>query len=160
MPTTPTQLAQRLSENADKSLEFFRSLTPEQWEKAIFSDIARWNARQVLAHFASAEMGRATLIQDILSGGAGSPENFSVDAFNEQEVNRLDHLSVDELIQQFASLRQETARLVASLAQEDLVRPGRDPFLGQTTLEEIIQLTYRHTQIHLREMRKAIEPGR
>jgi hypothetical protein len=156
MPNTPEHLAGRLIESGEKSLAFFRQLVPEEWIKPVYTEGARWTPRQVLAHFVSAEAGRAQLIQNILAGGAGSPEDFAIDLFNEGEVTRLSNLATEMLLLQFTELRQVTANLVRSISPSDLAKTGRDPFLGLATLEEIIQLTYRHNQIHLREMRRAL----
>lgn len=47
--------------------------------------------------------------------------------------------------------------LVASFTEEDLQKQGRHPFLGLTTLAEMVKMVYRHNQIHLRDLRKSLE---
>jgi hypothetical protein len=42
------------------------------------------------------------------------------------------------------------------LNMSDLERRGNDPYLGETSLGDMIKLTYRHPQIHMREIRKSI----
>jgi hypothetical protein len=37
----------------------------------------------------------------------------------------------------------------------DLAKLGRHPFLGITSLEDIIKMVYRHNQIHMREIRRS-----
>ena len=39
---------------------------------------------------------------------------------------------------------------------QDLERSGNDPYLGETSLSEMIKLTYRHLQIHLRDVRERL----
>ena len=45
------------------------------------------------------------------------------------------------------------------LADADLDRQGRHPFLGITAVEAMLKLLYRHTMLHERDTRKAIETG-
>jgi len=51
------------------------------------------------------------------------------------------------------SVREKMATWVESLDEADLAKEGRHPFLGETTVEEMIKLVYRHNQIHYRDMR-------
>jgi hypothetical protein len=43
---------------------------------------------------------------------------------------------------------------VAGLSEADLQKTGRHPFLGETSLAEMIKMVYRHNQIHYRDLRK------
>jgi len=49
---------------------------------------------------------------------------------------------------------------VQKMQESDLERKGRHPFLGITTLEEMLKLIYRHTMIHQRDIRRALEADR
>jgi len=60
------------------------------------------------------------------------------------------------LLENFKDIRRQMVELVASLTDEDLKKEGRHPFLGPTTLTEMIKMVYRHNQIHFRDMRKII----
>jgi len=55
----------------------------------------------------------------------------------------------------FQDVRAKMATWVETLNEEDLQKEGRHPFLGETTVEEMIKLVYRHNQIHYRDMRKS-----
>jgi hypothetical protein len=66
---------------------------------------------------------------------------------------------VDALAQDFAAARAQVVVLVERLAEADLDRRGRHPFLGDASLEDILKLLYRHTMLHERDARKAIETG-
>jgi hypothetical protein len=61
-----------------------------------------------------------------------------------------------ELIEQFRQERENCIALVHRLSQEDLQKSGRHPWLGVAPVEEIVKLLYRHNQIHLRDIRKAL----
>ncbi|MCX6068934.1 MAG: DinB family protein, partial [Chloroflexi bacterium] len=65
-------------------------------------------------------------------------------------------LTPAELLEQFKAVRGKMIALVASFSETDLEKQGRHPFLGQTTLAEMIKMVYRHNQIHYRDLRKII----
>lgn len=156
MTETPERLVARLQSEGEKTLEFFRRLTPQQWELPVYSDGGCWSVRQILAHFVAAERGIAALIQNVLDGGEGAPADFDLNAYNERKVSQMEGESIPSLLEQFAAQRRASIQLVAHLSAQDLLRQGRHPWLGAATLEEIIQLLYRHNQIHQREIRKAL----
>jgi hypothetical protein len=154
MPDSPEHLARRLMDEGEKVRDYFMNMPENSWENLVYSDGAHWSVRQLLAHFASAEISMGRLVNNIVAGGAGTPEDFDIDVYNDRKVRELDGKSPDELIDQFSDARQANAHTVSRLSQNDLGRTGRHPFLGVTTLSEIIKMIYRHNQIHLRDLRK------
>jgi hypothetical protein len=154
MKETPERLALRLETEAEKTTAFFCCLKPEMWEKVVHAEDNGWNARQVLAHFVSSEAAFGKLIDDILQGGKGAPEDMVIDRFNQMEVAGLIETPIEELLATFTDSRARTVKRVKEMQESDLERIGRHPFLGMASLEEIIKLIYRHNQIHLREIRR------
>lgn len=159
MPETPERLLQRLDAESQRTIDFFRALTPSQWEQTLYSDGACWTVRGLLAHFVSAEGAFKMLIENVLAGGRGAPPGFDIDDFNQRQVAELSLEPPDKLLEQFARKRQANQELVRRLAPSDLFKTGRHPFLGETSLEEIIKLLYRHNQIHQRDVRRLLSPG-
>jgi hypothetical protein len=157
MEDMPEWLANRLVDDGQKTIEFFRSLAPQAWETVVYTEHETWNVRQILAHLVSAEEANAWVIADVLSGGAGAPDDFEIDLFNAQQVSKLKGETSEGLLTLYSELRRATVAHVARMNSSDLVRTGRHPFLGQTALEEIIKLVYRHNQIHLRDIRRALK---
>jgi hypothetical protein len=156
MAETPAHLAERLRAEGEKTQEFFRALSPGQWEQIVYTDVSIWSVRTVLSHFVATEASITRLMENILGGGSGSPENFDINLYNERKVSQLRDSSAEELLQHFHELRIANVNLVAQMGPEDLSRTGRHPFLGLTNLEEIIKLLYRHLQIHQRDIRRAL----
>jgi hypothetical protein len=66
-------------------------------------------------------------------------------------------LSVVELLEKYKSVRAETITWVSGLTDEELEIKGRHPFLGETTLREMIKMLYLHNQIHYRDLKKALQ---
>lgn len=149
-------MAGRLLREGEKAVAFFRSLSPEQLQQQVYTDGSCWQVRQILAHFVAAEASMTRLVENILAGGAGTPEDFNLDAYNERKVSALQDLPVEDLLREFSERRAATADLAARLSPDELARTGRHPFLGVVPVQEIIKMFYLHNQIHLREIRKAL----
>jgi len=159
MPDSPAHLSERMLSEGQKTLEFFRALTPEQWGLTIYTEGSDWAVRDVLAHFVAAESGMARLVENILLGGAGTPEDFNLNAYNERKVAGFKGVSTEELLAQFASLRENSAALARRLSPEDLLKTGRHPWLGVAAIADILKMMYRHNQIHQRDIRRSVSPG-
>ena len=130
MPETPERLAERLASESQKTLEFFRALSPEQWDCVVYPQGPVWTARHLLAHFVSAEQAITRLIEDIISGGAGAPEDFDIDGFNAGEVAELVKRTPEELLAEFEQSRRACVALVSKMQPADLSKIGRHPFLA------------------------------
>jgi hypothetical protein len=155
----PERLAERLRAEGEKTLAFFKELTAEGYGCEVYTEGAAWRIGDILAHFVSAEAAFAVLLGNVLEGGEGAPEGFDIDRFNEDEVRLREGTAAGALLESFAALREKTVGLVSELRTEDLQRTGRHPFLGKTTVEDMIKLIYRHNQIHLRDIRRALRAG-
>jgi hypothetical protein len=151
-----THLAERLRVEGQKTCDFFRQLSPDQLEQVVYSEGAGWTVYQVLVHVVGAEAAMYRLVQNILQGGAGVPEDFDLNRYNEHRVNEMAGTSCADLLEKYMQRRQQIADLVLSLGPDDLAKTGRHPFLGIATVEKIIKLFYRHDQIHIREIRNVL----
>jgi hypothetical protein len=159
MPDSPELIAERMLVEGRKTLEFFRSLTPEQWESTIYTEGSVWRLRDVLAHFVSAELGMLRLVESILSGGQGTPDDFDLNAYNERKVAGLKDTPIEVLLEQFSNARQRSVALVQTVSAADLAKNGRHPWLGIAPIADILKMMYRHNQIHQREIRRILHPG-
>jgi len=155
MPETPTFLSSRLRAEGEKVTAYYAALTGDQWGQVVYTEGAEWNVRDVLAHFISVEKSILKLFENIRSGGGGASEDFSVDRFNAEQVSKLAEISPFDLLAQYQEARAGMIAWVSGLSESDLQKTGRHPFLGVTTLGEMIKMVYRHNQIHLRDMRHA-----
>jgi hypothetical protein len=156
MPDNAQALADRLHEEGRRVVKFFNQLTPEQWKVVIYPQQSDWTMHHLLAHFVSAEIGRQELVENVYNGGEGAPQQFDIDRFNQIEVERLSKQSSHDLIRSFTQIREKLVELVSSMSEQELNRVGRDPYLGQVGLIEMIKLTYLHLQIHLRDARRCL----
>ena len=156
MPDSPKSLADRLRVEGSRVVEFFNRLSLDQWGMLVYPQESDWSFHQLLAHFVSAEIGRKELIVNICDGGKGAALDFEIDAFNHREVEKLSAQPSDYLLRRFAEERNSLIEFVSAISLQDLERSGNDPYLGETSLSEMIKLTYRHLQIHLRDVRERL----
>ena len=150
-------IIKRLQEEHDKTVAFFRALSANDFQQQVYTTGTHWNVRNLLAHFVSAERTFAFYGKEIIAGGEGAPEDFVINEFNETQVGKMKEISAAELIQQFVSARADTITLVQSMSDADFTRVGRHPWFGKVPLGDMIKLIYRHTMIHTRDIKKALE---
>ena len=150
------KLAQRLTESAQKTQEFFQAIETDQWDLQVYSEGASWTVRNILAHFVVTEGSITRLVTYILQGLPGVPEDFDIDQFNEREVRCFSMLPVEMVFQRFLERREETITMVSGMSDVDLEKQGRHPWLGVAPVGDMLKLIYRHNQIHQRDIRKAL----
>jgi len=155
--TTPAWLAERLKKEGEKVVAYFAALSDEQWRSEVYTEGDTWTIRNVLAHFVTSERGLLKLFKNIREGGLGASEDFSIDQYNARQQEKTKDLTPQELLEQFADVRSDTAKWVSALSEDDLAKEGRHPYLGQVQLVEMLKMIYLHNQIHFRDFRKLIE---
>ena len=156
MDNRKKHIISELENNLEDTITFFRSMSPDELSVQVYQDGAQWTVKLVLAHFVTIERSMQWLFKDILSGGQGSPEDFDVERFNRTQPRKLDGLTIDELVEQFKSIREGTISIVRKMSENDLDREGRHAFQGHGKLERFIQWAYEHVQIHLKDIQNAL----
>jgi hypothetical protein len=146
----------RLKDEGLKVVQFFSELTEAQLRQQVYTTGTKWQVRQVLAHFVSAEEAFNKLIADVLQGGRGAPEDLNLDEFNEREVAGLSEKPLQELIDAFRKLREQTLSQIETMSNLDLAREGFHPWFGMSDLSKMIKLVYRHNMIHMRDIRRIL----
>ena len=154
-----THIRSRLTFEGEKTARYFESLSSADWEQQVYTTGSRWQVRQVLAHFISAERAYKKYITDVLNGGEGAPRDLDIDAFNEAETPPLSAIPIEDLISGFRQARAETLRLAENLEESDLTRLGYHLWFGEKELAWYLKLLYRHNTLHLKDVHKAIEVG-
>ena len=151
------RIISELRNNQEEIIFFFKRLTPGQLGMPVYPEDPGWTVQQVLAHFITIEGAMQWLFKDILAGGPGTPEDFDLDRFNRTQPRKLDGLSLDELLEKFRTVRQETIAIVAGMEDKDLDREGRHAFHGHGKLERFIVWAYEHARLHLADIRKILQ---
>lgn len=152
-----TDIIAELEKGLEGSITFFESLTPDELSLQVYQDGACWTVKQVLAHFITIERSMHRLFKDILSGGPGSSDDFDVERFNRTQPAKLDPLTIDDLINQFRSVRRITISIVREMSESDLDREGAHAFHGHGKLERFIRWADEHVRIHEKDIRNKLQ---
>ena len=150
-------IAGELEKGLAETVSFFKSLSPSELRAQVYQDGAQWTVQQVLAHFAAIERSMHRLFKDILAGGPGAPPDFDFERYNLSQTRKYDGLTLDELIDRFTEVRQETIRIVREMKEEDLDREGMHAFHGHGRLDRFIRWAYEHVRIHEDDIRKVLK---
>lgn len=153
----PTELADKLQSEGERFVEIFSALTDADWRADVYTEGTVWTVRNVLSHFVTSERGLVQLFEQIRLGSAGAADDFSIDRYNASQQAKTKDASPSELLEQYKSVRADTVTWVSGLQESDLEKTGRHPFLGQTTLREMVKMLYLHNQIHYRDIKKALK---
>jgi hypothetical protein len=152
----PDLILKRLTDEGAKTAAFFRAIPEAQMQVEVYTEGAPWRVRDLLAHLVSAERAFHFYGEQILAGGAGAPNDFSIDAFNHAQVAALKDIPSAELIAQFETARAATIALARGMTDADFNRSGRHPWFGRVPLSDMLKLIYRHSMLHERDIRKVI----
>ena len=151
------EIAAELEKGLAETVSFFKSLSPGELRAQVYQDGAQWSVQQVLAHFAAIERSMHRLFKDILAGGPGAPPDFDFERYNLSQTRKYDGLTLDELIDRFTEVRQETIRIVREMREDDLDREGLHAFHGHGRLDRFIRWAYEHARIHEEDIRKVLK---
>jgi hypothetical protein len=150
-------IVDKLIEEGQKTELYFSSLAEPEWGIRVYLDEMEWQVKDVLAHFISAEKSFLVLFDNIKILGQGTPEDFSIDKFNNSQVKKMKDLSYADLLVLFHETRNQTGKWVNDLSDEDMEKAGRHPAMGEAKLKDMIKMIYLHNQMHLRDLRSAIK---
>ncbi len=151
------ELAASLETEGRKTLEFFHSLAPQQWEVQVYADGPAWKVHNLLAHFTEVEGSIPRLMRSILKGGPGVEEGFDIDAWNAAHTGEMNGQDRETLLAEFARRRAATVALVRTMSAADLDQRGRHPALGVTEIKHMVRLMYLHLQGHQRDIRRVLK---
>jgi uncharacterized damage-inducible protein DinB len=150
-------LADKLRSEGEKFFALFAGLTDAQWQAEVYTEGETWTIRNVLSHFVTSERGLVQLFERIRLTGEGAADDFSIDRYNASQQQKTKDSSPQELLEQYKEVRANSIAWTLSLSEADLEKQGKHPFLGMTTLREMIKMLYLHNQIHYRDMKKVLK---
>jgi len=149
-------LVEKLKREGERFASFFDGLTADQWKTEVYTEGSRWTIRSVLSHFYTSERAFVRLFANIRDGGSGVSEDFSIDRYNASQQEHTKELSAQSLLEKYKAVRADMIAFVSNLTEPELEKTGRHPFLGVTTLREMIKMVYIHNQIHYRDLKKVL----
>ena len=151
------KLRQTIQADHAASYAIFTRVTPDQWNQSVPSDEGvDWKARDVLSHVAVSEGGQLVVIQRVLSGHGGVPDDFDLNRYNRRSVQKQAERTVDDLL---ASIAREHAQILTALdglADADLDQAGRHARGDTLTVEQFFQRITEHRRQHAEELARAL----
>ena len=157
MHESVSRTAEKLANDAQKVVEIFEGLTPEEADLVLYTtDLDTWRVRDVLAHLTFAEQAFLEIFKDILNGGEGAKSDVIVDDYNFEKMQLYKPVPLRMISMEYRETRMNTLRFVEGLSGEDLAKTGFHPALGVTDLLEMIKMIYLHTQMHMRDVKKTL----
>lgn len=151
------ELADKLKAEGEKLTGYFASLSDEKWGTEVYAEGSTWTIRSILAHLMTAERAFLKLFEDIRQGGPGTSQEFVIDRYNARQQEKMKDAGPAELLERFREVRTQMIAWVAGLEDAALERTGRHPFLGVTSLREMIKMIYIHDQTHYRDIRRVLK---
>jgi hypothetical protein len=151
------ELSDKLKSEGEKFFALFAGLTETQWQMKVYTEGETWTIRNVLSHFVTSEHGLVKLFERIRLTGEGVSDDFSIDRYNASHQQKTKDLPPQELLEQYKAVRADSIAWTLSLDESDLEKQGRHPYLGMTTLREMIKMLYIHNQVHYRDVKKALK---
>ena len=152
------ELADKLRSEGEKFTALFAGLADDQWQAKVYTEGETWTLRNVLSHFVTSERGLVRLFEKIRLGDAGSPDDFSIDRYNASQQQKTKDLTPQQLLEQYKEVRADSVAWTLSLSELDLEKQGKHPFLGLTSIREMIKMLYIHNMTHYRDMKKVLKP--
>ena len=156
MSTDTKNIADKLEKEGHKTLGFFANIDEAQWPLVVYRDDQEWTVHYLLAHFVEVEESIPRLIRSVLEGGSGVSEDFDIDHHNQQHTPQMAQNPRQFLLDEFQRLRRESVELVRGMEESDLELEGRHPFLGETSIKEMLKLMYIHLNMHMRDIRRVL----
>jgi len=151
------KIAEKLYREGIKVEQYFAGLSGPRIRIDVYQEGQSWQIRDVLAHFISAESSFLKLFENIRNGGGGSPEDFSINEYNDSNVLKMRQIAFEKLITLFHETRSQTVEWLKSISEDDFEIIGRHPAMGVVSLGEMVKMIYIHNQMHLRDIRIAID---
>lgn len=141
----------------NKIIELFSSLSEDEWESLIYFDKVAWKIKDILSHFISSEQSFISLFDSIRLFGQGTPDDFSVDEFNNSQVLKMKDINKNELVELFNQTRAKTIDWLMNISDTELEKIGKHPGMGEVKLIEMVKMINLHNQVHLRDLIRTIK---
>ena len=114
-----------------------------------------WNVHDLLGHLAGAERGMQATVKRFLAGEA-LPEGFSLDYWNQRQVEKQKERSVPDLLTGLAVSRVDTLALLDSLTDDQLAVRGMHPAGFESSVGGIFKVIAHHERGHGQEIALAL----
>lgn len=153
MSDRKTTIRQRLTEARELLLQAAAAL--DETTIVASTENPHWRVHDMLAHVAASERGMLRNVDRFLAGG-DLPAGFSLDIWNQRQVDKRQAASVEELLAELEASRAEAWVLLDRLSDSDLDVQGVHPAGLRTTVAGLFLTIANHELDHGKEIRTAV----
>lgn len=153
-----------LIENLESQRELFLDVIENLDDDALTTPgvTGQWSIKDILAHISHWEAELVKLLWQISQGQRPSSIHFSrkgtVDEVNQEWFEESAKRSLDRILDDFHSVRNQTILRVEGFSDRELTDPKRYPALGGRPLWEYIENdSFGHEQEHLEEIQRWLQ---
>ena len=115
----------------------------------------RWTVRDTFAHLAASGRGLLATVERFLAGN-DLPEGFSLDYWNERQVQKRAQASVEVLVEEVRAAHARAKAMLARLSDEDLAVRGTHPAGSEISVAGVFHLIAQHELAHLADVADAL----
>ncbi len=146
-------IRQHMTEARDSLLAAVAAL--DEANLAASTENAQWRVRDLLAHLAASERGMLRTVDRFLAGG-DLPPGFSLDVWNQRQVEKRREAGVADLWAELEASRAEAWGMLDRLSEADLDVAGVHPAGLPTTVAGLFLTIANHELDHGNEIRSAV----
>jgi uncharacterized protein (TIGR03083 family) len=145
----------KLARSREKLLALVSDLSEEALDQPLPDG---WTIRAALTHLLNAEEDHCRISAVIASGKIERlPSSIDIDTHNAERLATRGRLSRADLLAALAAQRERTIALFNRLTEDQLVRSGPHPTLGEMTAENVLRVIAVHEQMHTRDIAALLE---
>lgn len=172
MPTR-SEILDTLSASQERVAAYFGGLSPEELERPCTASgvpgEAAWRAKDHFAHLAANERNIQILLRLTLSGATSLPGNMGAmsteerlalsNQRNQSYVNAHHDDSMETLVADLASARQDTLNLLEQFSDEQLAAPASISFVADRTAGDLFAANAQHAAAHISWIEEGFRQG-
>ena len=172
MPTR-SEILDTLAASQERVAAYFGGLSPEELERPCTASgvpgEAAWRAKDHFAHLAANERNIQILLRLTLSGATSLPGNMGAmsteerlalsNQRNQSYVNAHHDDSMETLVADLASARQDTLNLLEQFSDEQLAAPASISFVADRTAGDLFAANAQHAAAHISWIEEGFRQG-
>jgi uncharacterized damage-inducible protein DinB len=146
-PAELEELLQKLESQRRELVGQVQGMTEEEASRR--PSEGEWSAKEQVAHLATYErlwLGWTMKVRDEPGCEVG-PTSPNPPAYSGAQTR-----SLDDLLQELASVRSETVVAIEGLTEDELKRRGKHSLFGEMSVLQMLRSLYRHDRMHMDQM--------
>ncbi|RMG88307.1 MAG: DinB family protein [Chloroflexi bacterium] len=129
----------------------------DRWDTQIYSDGAQWTARELLIHLMVAHTGQVGVMQRILAGEEGVPENFDLERYNRSSVQKRIETTPEEARAVLNQSHEDLLAWLDTLTDEQLDIKGRHASGQVLSIEQFLRFGFaKHERDHAADIARTL----